>query len=154
MAPRNAISSASRQHEFFHRGRHGGIGLPRPGKCRTAAFWCNRRWDRRCSIRAGLSVREALAPIFPGATSIQIGGTTHMVHLSPLGTRSTAYPLQDGRILYSATAPGARDSAIYVCDPDTRQEKLVYNIANYCEFDAVPVLVQRPLARRLCRRKR
>src|SRR5262249_20449141 len=95
-------------------------------------------------LRAGLAARDALTPVFPGTTSIQVGGTTHRSHLSPLGTRSTAYPLQDGRFLFSATLPGARDNRIYVCDPDRRDEQLVFNIPNYAEFDAVPVLVERP----------
>jgi HEAT repeat protein len=94
-------------------------------------------------LGAGLSVRDALTPIFPGTTSIQLGGTTHRSHLSPLGTRSTPYPLADGRFLHSATLPGARDSGIYVCDPQTRSEQLVVNIPNYAEFDAVPVLVEK-----------
>src|SRR5262249_36837381 len=68
----------------------------------------------------------------------------HRVHLSPLGTRSTPYPLPDGRFLFSATLPGARDSAIYLADPDTREEQLVLNIPDYAEFDAVPVLAERP----------
>ena len=91
-------------------------------------------------IRHGQSMRDALAPIFPGATSIQIGGTTNRVHLSPLGTLSTAQPLEDGRILYSATWPGTRDSALKVTHPDTREEKLIYDLPNRDDFDAVPVL--------------
>src|SRR5262249_3317737 len=100
-------------------------------------------------LRAGLSMRDALMPLFPGTTSVQVGGTTHRVHLSPLGTRSTPYPLQDGRFLCSITPPGARDSGIYVCDPETRTEKLVLDVPNYAEFDAVPVLVEREKPARL-----
>src|SRR5262249_4661287 len=104
-------------------------------------------------LRAGLSPRDALMPVFPGTTSVQLGGTGHFSHLSPLGTRSTPYPLQDGRFLFSATLPGARDSGIYVCDPETREERLVLNIPNYAEFDAVPVLVERPRPARLPARR-
>jgi HEAT repeat protein len=135
----------SGQYQFFNRERHSGIGLTQAREMPDGRILVQSEMGPSLlDLGAGLSVREALTPIFPGTTSIQLGGTTHRSHLSPLGTRSTAYPLQDGRILYSATAPGARDSAIYVCDPDTRQEKLVYNIPNYAEFDAVPVLVKRP----------
>ncbi|GBD36980.1 hypothetical protein HRbin36_02110 [bacterium HR36] len=80
---------------------------------------------------------------------MQLGGTTHRVHLSPLGTRSTAYPLPDGRILYAATEPGARDSGIYITDPRTREEQLVIDLPNYAEFDPVPVRWQRELPRRV-----
>src|SRR5438045_8632897 len=77
--------------------------------------------------RAGTSAAEALTPVFLGTTSVQLGGTTHRIHLSPLGTRSTPYPLADGRFLFSATAPGARDSGLYVPDPPTRHEPPVTN---------------------------
>jgi HEAT repeat protein len=138
------------QYRFFNRERHSGIGLTQARQMPDGRILVQSEMGPSLlDLRAGLSVRDALAPIFPGTTSIQVGGTTHRSHLSPLGTRSTAYPLQDGRILYSATAPGARDSAIYVCDPDTREAKLVLNIPNYAEFDAVPVLVERQRPARL-----
>jgi hypothetical protein len=138
------------QYRFFGRERHSGVGLTQAREMPDGRILVQSEMGPSLiDLRAGLSVREALTPIFPGTTSIQTGGTTHRVHLSPLGTRSTAYPLQDGRILYSATLPGARDSAIYVCDPDVRQEQLVLNIPNHAEFDAVPVLVKRPRPARL-----
>jgi HEAT repeat protein len=132
------------QYRFFNRERHSGIGLTQPRELPDGRILVQSEMGPSLlDLRAGLSVRDALAPIFPGTTSIQTGGTTHRSHLSPLGTRSTAYALQDGRILYSRTEPGARDSGIWVCDPDTRREQLVLNIPNYAEFDAVPVLVER-----------
>ncbi|MCC6419360.1 MAG: PD40 domain-containing protein, partial [Gemmataceae bacterium] len=135
----------SGQYRFFNRERHSGIGLTQPRELPDGRILVQSEMGPTLlDPRAGLSVRDALAPIFPGTTSIQIGGTTHRSHLSPLGVRSTAHPLADGRILYSATAPGARDSAIHVCNPDTRESRLVLNIPNHAEFDAVPVLVKRP----------
>ncbi len=132
------------QYRFFGRERHSGVGLTQPRELPDGRILVQSEMGPSLlDLRAGLSVRNALAPIFPGTTSIQLGGTTHRAHLSPTGTRSTAHPLADGRVLYAATAPGARDSAIYVCDPNTRRERLVYNIPNYAEFDAVPVLVER-----------
>jgi HEAT repeat protein len=133
------------QYRFFNRERHSGVGLTQAREMPDGRILAQSEMGPSLlDLRAGLSARDALTPVFPGTTSIQLGGTTHRSHLSPLGTRSTAYPLQDGRILYSATPPGARDSAIYVSDPDTRREQLVFNIPNYAEFDAVPVLVERP----------
>jgi HEAT repeat protein len=142
------------QYRFFNRERHSGIGLTQPREMPDGRILVQSEMGPSLlDLRAGLSVRDALAPIFPGTTSIQTGGTTHRSHLSPLGTRSTAYPLQDGRILYARTEPGARDSGIWVCDPDTRREQLVINIPNYAEFDAVPVLVERPKPAALPERK-
>jgi HEAT repeat protein len=135
----------SGQYRFFNRERHSGIGLTQAREMPDGRILVQSEMGPAIlDLRAGLSVRDALAPVFPGTTSIQLGGTTHRSHLSPLGTRSTPYPLQDGRFLYSATLPGARDSAIYVCDPETRSQELVINIPNYAEFDAVPVLVAKP----------
>jgi competence ComEA-like helix-hairpin-helix protein len=135
----------SGQYRFFNRERHSGVGLGQAREMSDGRILCHSEMGPSLiDLRAGLSVREALTPVFPGTTSVQLGGTTHRVHLSPLGTRSTPYPLQDGRFLFSATAPGARDSGIYVCDPDSRDEKLILDIPNYAEFDAVPVLVKRP----------
>jgi hypothetical protein len=140
----------SGQYRFFNRERHSGVGLTQAREMPDGRILVQSEMGPALlDLRAGLSARDALAPVFPGTTSIQLGGTTHRSHLSPLGTRSTAYPLQDGRFLFSATLPGARDSAVYVCDPDTRHEQLVLNIPNYAEFDAVPVLVQRPRPARL-----
>jgi HEAT repeat protein len=138
------------QYRFFNRERHSGVGLTQAREMPDGRILCQSEFGPSLiDLRAGLSARDALAPIFPGTTSIQLGGTTHRAHLSPLGTRSTAYPLADGRILFSATAPGARDSAIYAADPETRKEQLVFNLPNYNEFDAVPVLVERPKPARL-----
>jgi HEAT repeat protein len=133
------------RYRFFNRERHSAVGLTQAREMPDGRILVQSEMGPALlDLRAGLSVRDALTPIFPGTTSVQLGGTTHRVHLSPLGTRSTPYPLQDGRFLYSATLPGARDSGIYVADPDTRSERLVINIPNYAEFDAVPVLVERP----------
>ncbi len=135
----------SGQYRFFNRERHSGVGLTQPRELPDGRILVQSEMGPALlDPRAGLAVRDALAPIFPGTTSIQLGGTTHRSHLSPLGVRSTAYPLQDGRILYSATDPGARDHGIRVCDPETRREQVVFNIPNYAEFDPVPVLVERP----------
>ncbi len=138
------------QHLFFGRYRHGGIGFTQAKELPDGRIVCQSELgpsivDPSC----GTDARDALTPIFPGCTSIQLGGTTHLVHLSSLGTRSTPYPLPDGRVLFSATPPGARDSAIHVVDPDTREEKRLFNIPNYAEFDAVPVLLERAKPRRL-----
>lgn len=133
------------QYRFFNRERHSGVGLTQARELPDGRLLVQSEMGPSLlDLRAGLTVREALAPLFPGTTSVQVGGTTHRVHLSPRGTRSTAYPLPDGRILLSATLPGARDSAIYVCDPETREQGLVVNIPNHAEFDAVPVLAPRP----------
>jgi HEAT repeat protein len=132
------------QHRFFNRERHSGIGLSQPRELPDGRILAQSEMGPALiDIRHGLSMREALVPIFPGTTSIQVGGTTNRVHLSPLGTKSTAYPLGDGRMLYAGTLPGARDSAIYVTHPDTREESLVVNLPGHDEFDAVPVLVER-----------
>src|SRR5262245_60699491 len=133
------------QYRFFNRERHSGIVLTQAREMPDGRILVQSEMGPSLlDLRAGLAVRDALTPIFPGCTSVQLGGTTHRVHLSPLGTRSTAYPLPDGRILYSATPPGARDSGLWVCDPDTRDERPVLDIPDYAEFDAVPVLVRRP----------
>ncbi|HMC65292.1 MAG TPA: HEAT repeat domain-containing protein, partial [Gemmataceae bacterium] len=133
------------QYRFFNRVRHASVGLTQAREMPDGRILVQSEMGPAIvDLRAGLSPRDALIPIFPGTTSVQLGGTGHFSHLSPLGTRSTPYPLQDGRFLFSATLPGARDSSIYVCDPETREERLVLNIPNYAEFDAVPVLVERP----------
>jgi HEAT repeat protein len=135
----------SGQYRFFNRERHSGVGLTQAREMPDGRILLQSEMGPAIlDLTAGMSVRDALTPIFPGTTSIQLGGTTHRSHLSPLGTRSTPYPLEDGRFLYSATLPGARDSGIYVCDPETRSEESIINIPNYAEFDAVPVLVKRP----------
>jgi HEAT repeat protein len=133
------------QYRFFNRERHSGVGLSQPREMPDGRILAQSEMGpSQIDLRHGLIVRDALSPIFPGTTSIQVGGTTNRVHLSPLGTKSTAYPLPDGRILYSGTLPGARDSAIYTTHPDTREERLVVNIPGQDDFDAVPVLVERP----------
>jgi HEAT repeat protein len=138
------------QYQFFNRERHSGIGLTQPREMLDGKILVQSEMGPSIlDPEAGLAVEVAMAPIFPGTTSIQLGGTTHRAHLSPLGTRSTGQPLADGRFLFSGTQPGARDSAIYVCDPNTREEKLVYNIPNYAEFDAVPVGVKKPRPKKL-----
>ena len=87
---------------------------------------------------------DALWPVFPGATTIQLGGATHRVHLSPLGSRSTPYALPDGRFLLAATLPGARDLGIYLCDPRTRELQLIFNDPATSEYDARPIHLSRP----------
>src|SRR5262249_24890721 len=132
-------------YRFFNRERHSGVGLTQARELPDGRILCQSEMGPSLiDLQAALSARDALTPVFPGTTSVQLGGTTHRVHLSPPGTRSPPYPLPHGRFLFSATLPGARDSGIYVADPDTREEKLVINIPNYAEFDAVPVLVERP----------
>jgi HEAT repeat protein len=138
------------QYRFFNRERHSGVGLTQARPMPDGRILCQSEFGPTLiDPRAGVSAADALAPIFSGTTSVQLGGTTHRVHLSPLGTRSTPYPLADGRFLFCATAPGARDSAIYVGDPATRHEQLVVNLPDYAEFDAVPVLSTRPRPARL-----
>ncbi len=138
------------QYQYFQRERHSGVGLTQPREMPDGRILCQSEFGPSLiDLGRGLHPRDALTPIFPGCTSVQLGGTTHRVHLSPLGTKSTAYPLPDGRIIYSSSAPGARDSGIFVCDPNTREEKRVFNIPDYAEFDAVPVLVERPKPRRV-----
>src|SRR5262249_420889 len=134
----------SGQHLFFGRERHSGVGLTQAREMRDGRILVQSEMGRALlDPDAGPSVRDALTPVFPGMTSAQLGGTTHRIHLSPLGTRSTPYPLADGRFLFSGTLPGARDSAIYVCDPKTRKTELVFDIPGFAEFDAVPVKVAR-----------
>jgi HEAT repeat protein len=143
------------QHLFFGRERHSGVGLTQAREMPNGQILVQSEMGPSLlDPDAGLSVRDALAPVFPGMTSAQIGGTTHRVHLSPLGTRSTPYPLADGRFLFSGTLPGARDSGIYVCDPKTRHTNLVFNAPNYAEFDAVPVKVARPKPKILADRQK
>jgi HEAT repeat protein len=133
------------QYRFFNRERHSGVGLTQAREMPDGRILVQSEMGPALlDLGAGLPVRDALTPVFPGTTSILLGGTTNRAHLSPLGTRSTAYPLADGRFLFSATLPGARDSAIYVADPNTRAEHLVLNIPNYAEFDAVPIGLPRP----------
>jgi HEAT repeat protein len=138
------------QYQFFNRQRHGSLGLTQARELPDGRILCQSEMGPSLiDLSRGTSIADALWPIFPGTTSVQLGGTGHNVHLSPLGTRSTAYPLRDGHILYSATPPGARDSAIWIAHPGTREEQLLIDIPNYAEFDAVPVLVEREKPRRL-----
>ncbi|MFN4259195.1 MAG: HEAT repeat domain-containing protein [Gemmataceae bacterium] len=133
------------QYRFFNRERHSGIGLTQAREMPDGRLLVQSELGPcLLDLRAGTAVEDALTPLFPGMTSVQLGGTTHRSHLSPLGTRSTAYPLSDGRIIFSATAPGARDSELRIVDPASRAEQLVLNIPNHAEFDAVPVLIERP----------
>src|SRR5260370_12464857 len=73
----------------------------------------------------------------PGVVSSRMGwipwelvtvGAIPMRRLLALWGAWSASPLADGRILYSATPPGARDSGIYVCDPDTREKHFALNL--------------------------
>ena len=112
------------------------------------ASWSRPSWARRFwTPPAGVRPCDALWPVFPCATSVQLGGATHRVHLSPVGSRSTPYPLPDGRFLLSATLPGERDLGIYLADPQTRELRLVFNDPQRAEFDARPILLERPRPR-------
>jgi len=138
------------EYQFFNRERHSGVGITQAHEMPDGRILCQTELGPSLiDLSRGSRIADALWPIFPGTTSVQLGGTTHRVHLSPLGTRSAARPLPDGRVLFSATRPGARDSAVCVVDPTTREEQVVLNIPNFAEFDAVPVLIEREKPRRL-----
>lgn len=132
-------------HRFFNRERHSGVAYEQAGEMPDGTLLVLSELGP-CIVdtRRGLAPEEALSPVFPCATTIQLGGATHRVHLSPLGSRTTPYPLPDGRFLLSATQPGARDLAIHIADPETREMKLLFNRPDTVEFDARPILLERP----------
>jgi len=134
-----------RQYRFFNRERHSGVAFNQASEMADGTILVlTEMGPSILDPSRGLTPAEAVWPVFPGTTSIQLGGATHRVHLSPTGSRSTPYALPDGRFLLSATLPGARDLGIYVCDPKTRRLDLVFNDPATSEFDARPILLERP----------
>ncbi|MBI5687101.1 MAG: HEAT repeat domain-containing protein [Verrucomicrobia bacterium] len=132
-------------YRFYNRERHSGLAYAQAGEMPDGTLLVlSELGPCILDVRRGLTPTAALSPVFPCATTIQLGGATHRVHLSPLGSRTTPYPLPDGRFLFSATQPGARDLGIYVADPKTREVKLVFNRPDTVEFDARPILLERP----------
>ena len=112
---RRALSIS--QYEFFNRERHSGFALTQAGQMPDGTILVQSEMGPSIlDPGRGTETVRALWPIFPATTSLQLGGATHRVHLSPTGSRITPYPLPDGRFLLSATLPGARDIAIYVCE--------------------------------------
>jgi len=135
----------AREHPFFNRERHSGVALTQSGQMPDGTILVQSEMGPSIlDVRRGLDARDTLWPVFPCTTSLQLGGATHRVHLSPTGSRTTPYPLPDGRILLAATLPGARDLGIYIADPATRQIELVFNDPETAEFDPRPILVERP----------
>lgn len=138
------------EHKFYNRTRHSAIGFTRPGELPDGRILVQSELGPSIyDPNIGTDLAQALAPIFPGTASAQTGGTTHTMHLSPLGTRSTPYPLQDGRFLMSATLPGSRDFGLYVVEPETRAMRKIFDRPNLSEWDPVPVAIERPLPRQL-----
>ncbi|MFH1264414.1 MAG: HEAT repeat domain-containing protein, partial [Planctomycetota bacterium] len=135
----------TRQYLFFNRERHSGSSLTQAGGLPDGTILLQSEMGPSIfDPRRGMDVAEALWPVFPGTTTIQLGGATHRVHLSPTGSRSTPYPLPDGRFLFSATLPGARDLGIYLADPKTRHVQPVFNDPDQSEYDARPIRLPRP----------
>jgi HEAT repeat protein len=136
----------AREHPFFNRERHSGVALTQSGQMPDGTILVQSEMGPSIlDVRRGLNARYALWPVFPCTTSLQLGGATHRVHLSPTGSRTTPYPLSDGRFLLAATLPGARDLGIYLADPATRQMELVFNDPETAEFDPRPILLERTL---------
>lgn len=136
----------AREHPFFNRERHSGVALTQSGQMPDGTVLVQSEMGPSIlDVRRGLDARDNLWPIFPCTTSLQLGGATHRVHLSPTGSRTTPYPLPDGRVLLAATLPGARDLGIYVADPTTREMELIFNDPKTAEFDPRPILIERPL---------
>jgi HEAT repeat protein len=135
----------ARQHRFFNRERHSGVSFNQAGQMPDGTILVQTEMGPSIlDPSRGPRAEDALWPVFPCTTSIQLGGATHRVHLSPTGSRSTPYPLPDGRFLFSATLPGARDIGVYLCDPKTREVELVFNDPETSEFDPRPIYWQRP----------
>ena len=132
------------EYKFYNRTRHSAIGLTRPGELPDGRLLLQSEMGPSIyDPDLGTSLGVALAPVFPGTASAQTGGTTHAIHLSPLGTRTSPYPLADGRFLMAGTLPGSRDLGIYVVDPSTRAMELVFDRPNQSEWDAVPIAASR-----------
>ena len=143
------------EHQFYNRTRHASVGLTKAGEMPDGRILVQSEMGPSIyDPNLGQQLGKSLTPIFPPMTSAQTGGTTHTAHLSPLGTRSTPYPLQDGRFLLSATLPGSRDFGLYVADPKTRTLERIYDRPNLSEWDAVPVNVSRPKPRVLPEKQR
>jgi hypothetical protein len=133
-----------RQYRFFDRERHSGFAFNQATELPDGRILgITEMGPSILDPSRGADVADAVFPVFPGCTTIQFGGATHRVHLSPIGSRSTPYALPDGRFLLSATLPGARDLGIYVCDPATRAMELIYDAAETSEFDPRPILLRR-----------
>ena len=133
-----------RQYRFFDRERHSGFAFNQATEMPDGRILgITEMGPSILDPSRGTAVADAVFPVFPGCTTIQFGGATHRVHLSPIGSRSTPYALPDGRFLLSATLPGARDMGIYLCDPATRDMELIYNAPETSEFDARPILLER-----------
>ena len=133
-----------RQYRFFDRERHSGFAMNQATEMPDGRILgITEMGPSILDPSRGTAVADAVFPVFPGCTTIQLGGATHRVHLSPIGSRSTPYALPDGRFLLSATLPGARDMGIYICDPQTRETTLIYNAPDTSEFDPRPIFLQR-----------
>jgi hypothetical protein len=101
------------EHRFFSRERHSGVALTQAGQMPDGTILLlSELGPSILDPSRGRHAIDALWPIFPCATTVQLGGATHRVHLSPIGSRTTPYPLPDGRFLFAATLPGARDLGI------------------------------------------
>lgn len=138
------------EYKFYNRTRHSAIGLTKPGELPDGRILLQSEmgpsiYDPNLGTALGLT----LAPVFPGTASVQTGGTTHAIHVSPLGTRTSPYPLPDGRFLMAATLPGSRDLGIYVVDTAARSMEKVFDRPNLSEWDAVPIGLVRPRAKSL-----
>jgi len=128
------------EFQFYNRTRHAAIGLTRPGELPDGRILVQSEMGPSIyDPNIGMQLGQALAPVFPGTVSAQTGGTTHTAHLSPLGTRTSPYPLEDGRFLMAATFPGSRDLGLYVVNPATRAMEKIFDRPNQSEWDAVPV---------------
>jgi HEAT repeat protein len=128
------------ENKFYHRTRHSAIGLTKPGELPDGRILLQSEMGPSIyDPDRGTALGLALAPVFPGTSSVQTGGTTHTMHLSPLGTRTSPYPISDGRILMAATLPGSRDLGIYLVDPVARSMEKIIDRPNLSEWDAVPV---------------
>ena len=137
-----------RQQEFFDRERHSGSSLTQTGQLPDGTLLVlSEMGPSIIDLSRGPCVSEALWPVFPGTTSLQLGGASHRVHLSPTGSCTTPYPLPDGRFLCAVTLPGARDLGVYACNPQTRQMQLIFNDPEKSEYDARPILLERPRPR-------
>lgn len=138
------------QYKFYNRNRHSAIGLTRPGELPDGRILVQSEMGPSVyDPNLGIALAQSLTPVFPATTSVQTGGTTFSAHLSPTGTRSSPYPLPDGRFLMAATAPGSRDIGLYAVNPDTRQTELLFDRPNVSEWDAVPIGLSRAVPRML-----
>jgi hypothetical protein len=143
------------EHRFFGRERHSGVALTQAGQMPDGTVLVlSELGPSIVDPRRGRRAIDALWPVFPCATTVQLGGATHRVHLSPIGSRTTPYPLPDGRFLFAATRPGERDLGIYLGDPATRRTRLVFNDPGRAEFDPRPILLARPRPKILPRTER